>query len=195
MIVEIIHKAWEKGKTVTALLLDVYGAFDNVSHARLLHNLRKRRIGGPVLGLIQSFISDRKTKLRMPDHMTDWIETGTGIPQGSPLSPLPGSNHPTKATKGTKFGSRQLPEASSLAKSRSKTKSSHICYPDRISRLRLTAESQKSSPGSYRQHEHDFPYFFNGCATPEKDEPGRYWSADQDVTTSHHRQTSPFTPC
>lgn len=36
--------AWKKGSVVSALFLDISGAFDNVSHARLLHRLRKRRI-------------------------------------------------------------------------------------------------------------------------------------------------------
>jgi hypothetical protein len=40
-----IYRTWNSGqKAASALLLDVSGAFDNVSHARLLHNLKKRRI-------------------------------------------------------------------------------------------------------------------------------------------------------
>jgi hypothetical protein len=46
LIVENIYKAWNtgRGKVASLLLLDVSGAFDNVSHERPLHNLRKRRI-------------------------------------------------------------------------------------------------------------------------------------------------------
>lgn len=45
-IVEKIYEAWNSPEPQVAslLLLDVSGAFDNVSHSRLLHNLRKRRI-------------------------------------------------------------------------------------------------------------------------------------------------------
>ena len=43
------------------LLLDVSGAFDNVSHARLLHNLRKRRIDERTVRWIASFLADRST--------------------------------------------------------------------------------------------------------------------------------------
>jgi hypothetical protein len=41
-----IHEAWNKkpSQVASLLLLDVSGAFDNVSHARLLHNLRKRKV-------------------------------------------------------------------------------------------------------------------------------------------------------
>lgn len=41
-----IYQTWNKGdgQVASLLLLDVSGAFDNVSHPRLLHNLRKRRV-------------------------------------------------------------------------------------------------------------------------------------------------------
>ena len=45
-IVGKIYEAWNSPEPQVAslLLLDVSGAFDNVLYARLLHNLRKRRI-------------------------------------------------------------------------------------------------------------------------------------------------------
>lgn len=45
-LIEIIYKAWNKGLVVTLLSLDVTGAFDHVSHARLLHILRMMGLGG-----------------------------------------------------------------------------------------------------------------------------------------------------
>ena len=88
VLVELIHKAWAQGKVATCKLMDVSGAFDNVSHPRLHHNLQKRRIGGNYLAWFECFVKDRKTKLRVPDHLTDYIPTDTGIPQRSPLSPI-----------------------------------------------------------------------------------------------------------
>ena len=41
---ERIHKAWKEGKVFTAVFLDVTGAFNNVHHKRLLHNLRTQWI-------------------------------------------------------------------------------------------------------------------------------------------------------
>jgi hypothetical protein len=41
---ESIHKSWKEKKVYTAVFLDVAGAFNNVHHKRLLHNLKKRRI-------------------------------------------------------------------------------------------------------------------------------------------------------
>ena len=43
-LVERIYSAWNSNKIPSALFLDVTGAFNNVSHPRLLHNLRKRKI-------------------------------------------------------------------------------------------------------------------------------------------------------
>jgi endonuclease/exonuclease/phosphatase family metal-dependent hydrolase len=44
LLLQSIHKAWAEEKVASLILLDVSGAFDNVSQPRLLHNLKKRRI-------------------------------------------------------------------------------------------------------------------------------------------------------
>jgi hypothetical protein len=44
VLLQRIYKAWSEDKVATLLLLDVSGAYDNVSRERLLHNLRKRRV-------------------------------------------------------------------------------------------------------------------------------------------------------
>lgn len=60
-----IYQAWNKGdgQVASLLLLDVSGAFDNVSHTRLLHNLRKRRIDERTVRWIASFLSNRHTRI------------------------------------------------------------------------------------------------------------------------------------
>lgn len=83
-IMERIHSAWAAKKVATLLLLDATGVFDNVSHPRLFHNLRKRCIGGFTLDWIASFLSDRYTTLKLVDHTTGKIKTVIGLPQGSP---------------------------------------------------------------------------------------------------------------
>jgi hypothetical protein len=45
------------------LLLDVSGAFDNVLHTRLLHNLRKRQVDKKTVKWIASFLSNRHTSI------------------------------------------------------------------------------------------------------------------------------------
>ena len=87
-LVERIVAAWNKKKVVSALFLDVSGAFDNVSHTRLLHNLRKRRIDLRIVKWIHSFLRGRSTSIRTNEATTEGSEIDTGIPQGSPLSPV-----------------------------------------------------------------------------------------------------------
>ena len=58
-LMKIIQGAQNSGTPVTSLLmLDVSGAFNNVSHQRLLHNLRKRRIPLNMISWIGSFLQD-----------------------------------------------------------------------------------------------------------------------------------------
>ena len=89
-IVEAIYKAWStKPKLVASLLLlDVSGAFDNVSHRRLLHNLRKRKVNEQMVKWIASFLSNSSTRIAMDGFTSDKYAIETGIKQGSPLSPI-----------------------------------------------------------------------------------------------------------
>ncbi|KAI1829205.1 hypothetical protein DTO027I6_9898 [Penicillium roqueforti] len=87
-MIDRIKTAWGKGKPVVPLLmLDVSGAYDTVSHDRLLHNLRKRRLG-QLAPWVKAFLSNRSTRIRMPEGISHQIPTPTGIPQGSPISPI-----------------------------------------------------------------------------------------------------------
>lgn len=88
LLLQSIHKAWADKKVASLLLLDVSGAFDNVSRPRLLHNLRKRRVDQTIVGLIDSFLSDRSTILKLQEYTAPSVPIETGIPQGSPLSPI-----------------------------------------------------------------------------------------------------------
>jgi hypothetical protein len=90
LIIEKIYKAWNtgRGRVASLLLLDVSGAFDNVSHERLLHNLRTRRVDEKLVLWITSFLSDRRTRITMDGFTSEEHTISTGIPQGSPLSPI-----------------------------------------------------------------------------------------------------------
>jgi ribonuclease HI len=87
LIIDEALRAWGLGKKVSMLLLDISGAFDNVSHERLLHNLRTMRLGW-LANWLQSFLSNRYTRLQLPGFLSEIFATSTGIPQGSPLSPI-----------------------------------------------------------------------------------------------------------
>jgi hypothetical protein len=82
--------AWRgrRGGVLSMLCLDIKGAFDNVSHARLLWILRMKGLPDWMIGIVQSFLTGRRTRLIFSGYQSEWINTESGIPQGSPLSPI-----------------------------------------------------------------------------------------------------------
>ena len=86
--INVEQKGKAERRVVSILSLDVSGAFDNVSHPRLLHNLRKRRIDPLLVQWVASFLKDRQTTIRLPEGTSELMDVETGIPQGSPLSPI-----------------------------------------------------------------------------------------------------------
>ena len=66
-------------KIPSLLALDVQKAFDNVSHRRLIHNLRKRRVPNRITGWIYSFLSDRSTSVRLLDFESSTEKVDLGI--------------------------------------------------------------------------------------------------------------------
>ena len=81
-LLQRIHHAWAEGKVASLLLLDVSGAYDNVSRERLLHNLRKRRVSGNIVRWVDSFLRDRSTTLKLQEYTAPSAPIRTGIPQG-----------------------------------------------------------------------------------------------------------------
>ncbi len=87
-IIETINSVWINKKTATMLLLNVIEAFDNVSHLRLLHNLKKRQIESIYLIWVKKFLLKRYTILKLIDHITDRIRTVINVFQRSSMSSI-----------------------------------------------------------------------------------------------------------
>jgi ribonuclease HI len=85
---ENIHRAWKRKEIYTVVFMDVAGAFNNVHHNRLLHNMKQRRIPHQLVRLVKSFLTERTTQLRFNGVTSAKINIEAGIPQGSPLSPI-----------------------------------------------------------------------------------------------------------
>jgi len=58
------------------------------SHTHDFHNLRKRKVDEKTVKWIASFLSNRHTSIAVDGFMSREHAIGTGIPQGSPLSPI-----------------------------------------------------------------------------------------------------------
>ncbi len=88
-LVQQIQTIWQNNDGVATLLsLDMMGNFDSVVPARLLHNIRERKIPESIVKWVSSFIRNRTTTLCLPGYNNDNFLTHTGIPQCSPLSSI-----------------------------------------------------------------------------------------------------------
>lgn len=89
LLVEKIRTIWQKDKKQVAslLCLDISGAFDYVSHDRLIHIMGKMGLPGWMTRFTRSFLTGRTTRLSLGPYTSGKKATATGIPQGSTLSP------------------------------------------------------------------------------------------------------------
>jgi hypothetical protein len=74
--------------TMTTLFLDVRGAFDNVSSTRLTSTMRQLGCPMPVVSWCRSFLTGRSMALSFDGRTDIQWPMATGIPQGSPASPI-----------------------------------------------------------------------------------------------------------
>ena len=89
LLTEQVHTIWaSEGYVATLLSLDVEGAFDFVSHARLLHNMRAKGVPSSLVEWTRSFLQDRMATLVIDGKAMAKRRVNTGIPQGSPVSPI-----------------------------------------------------------------------------------------------------------
>ena len=88
MVVEATRAAWERGAVASLLQLDIKGAYDRVNHTRMLDTLRRQGFPSWLVRWIRSYLGERTAKLRFDGTESDDFQIHTGVPQGSPLSPI-----------------------------------------------------------------------------------------------------------
>ena len=76
------------GKKVSSMFLDIKGGFDHVRHDELIRMLKRKRCPDYLTSWISNFIAYRLCTLLFPGWPKKTHRINTGIPQGSPLSPL-----------------------------------------------------------------------------------------------------------
>ncbi|EMS22840.1 reverse transcriptase [Rhodotorula toruloides NP11] len=87
-VVDEIKGQWRVGNAVVGLALDVSKAFPSVQTERLVTNLATRGLPKPACDWIRSFLSKRSCTLQLEGVVSESIEWNSGLPQGSPLSPI-----------------------------------------------------------------------------------------------------------
>jgi hypothetical protein len=87
LLLDRIQRAWGMNRVASMVLLDVAGAYDNVSHERLLSNIKKLGLG-QLAPWVASFLTNRSTRIKLPGYLSETFPTPTVIPQGSSISPI-----------------------------------------------------------------------------------------------------------
>ena len=87
-LIQEVFQGWGQKKLVGAAFIDVAGAFPNTDHTRLVERLGEIGLNGDLRRWVQSFLTDRKLLLVIDGHQGLEHPINSGIPQGSPVSPI-----------------------------------------------------------------------------------------------------------
>ena len=77
-----------KNKHMITAIFDCTKAFDVVSHPKLFHKLSAYGIGGNLLTWIRQLLTDRTQNTRVGNSLSESVQLGSGVVQGSCLGPL-----------------------------------------------------------------------------------------------------------
>ena len=88
VLISDAQQAWSRKNVAGALLMDVKSAFNNVSRGHLIGRIVALGVESDLVRWTESFVSERKVRLVLNGQEGDDHEVDTGIPQGSPVSPI-----------------------------------------------------------------------------------------------------------
>ena len=87
-LVEKCKEMLDKKGYTGAILMDLSKAFDTLDHELLLAKLHAYGFSRDALLLINSYLRDRKQRIKINFKFSDWVDLIKGVPQGSVLGPL-----------------------------------------------------------------------------------------------------------
>jgi len=83
-----VEEAWGRGNTVAVLLMDVKGAFPHVAKGNLIRRMEEMGFEADLVRWVENFMEERKVIISMDGKEGDSMDVETGVPQGSPVSPV-----------------------------------------------------------------------------------------------------------
>jgi hypothetical protein len=83
-----VEEAWGRGNTVAVLFMDVKGAFPHVANGNLIKRMEEMGFEADLVRWVESFMEERKVIMSMDGKEGDSMDVETGVPQGSPVSPV-----------------------------------------------------------------------------------------------------------
>ena len=86
LTVKFIFDNWRKGNVVSALFLDVTGAFSSVEVQRLMHNMRMKGVPQQYTNWVLNRLQGHQTKIQFDDYLSDPLDIDNGCDQGDPTS-------------------------------------------------------------------------------------------------------------
>ncbi|ODM21086.1 hypothetical protein SI65_04139 [Aspergillus cristatus] len=87
-LIEEVHQSWAAKQLAATLFMDIKGAFDHVNAALLVNRLEAMGLDGSLVNWVASFLSDRQVQLVIDGHPGLITPISSGLPQGSPASPI-----------------------------------------------------------------------------------------------------------
>ena len=87
-VVHDIEIANRNKNVLSCLLLDVEGAFDFVSITQLLNVMKKLKLSRIIIQWVKHFMTKRSINLIFDENLSKIYYIESGIPQGSPISPI-----------------------------------------------------------------------------------------------------------
>ena len=87
-IIEDIRNSLDKREFVCGVFIDLEKAFDTVNHKILLQKLEHYGVRGICNSWFNSYLSNRKQKVKFKDKCSEYLDITCGVPQGSILGPL-----------------------------------------------------------------------------------------------------------
>jgi hypothetical protein len=87
-VMDMWTESLESGGQIDVVYTDLEKAFDKVPHKRLISKLCSYKIYPGDIKWIESFLTNRRERVRINGFFFFWKEVLSGIPQGSILGPL-----------------------------------------------------------------------------------------------------------